>query len=197
MCAQCIGVERQCTTCGAMFTGRYQQCRPCRMPPATCKFPGCDQPKVPGRGSKFCQEHRDDAYQRKLERIRKTAEEPCREPGCPEPKLPGRFRYCATHSAESAQRESAQVVRRKRERDYGITHREFLALLEAQGDVCAICGNGEDSRDKRSLSVDHCHSTGQIRGLLCNRCNPMLGYARDNIAVLQAAIAYLLSWEDN
>jgi hypothetical protein len=114
--------------------------------------------------------------------------------GCTEPKLHGNgYRYCEAHSAESPQRERAQLVRRKREREYGLSHDEFLALIEAQGGVCAICGNTEDSRVARQLSVDHDHDTGAIRGLLCNRCNPMLGYARDNIAVLKAAIAYLES----
>lgn len=155
--------------------------------PRSCQFPGCGDLKLPGRGSRFCQEHRESAYQRKLERIRKTD---CYMPGCPEPKLVGKFRYCATHSAEGRQREIAQIVRRKREREYGLTHDEFLALLEAQGSVCAICGNGEQ---QRALAVDHDHETGAVRGLLCDRCNPMLGYARDDIAVLQAAIMYLTS----
>ena len=109
--------------------------------------------------------------------------------GCPEPKLLGHgYRYCARHTAEGPQRERAQLVRRKREREYGITHDEYLVLFDAQDGVCAICGNAENTRQ---LSVDHDHETAAIRGLLCNRCNPMLGYARDDTAVLRAAIAYL------
>ena len=114
----------------------------------------------------------------------------CQMPGCTEPKLPGRGHiYCSAHSAGSRQREIAQIVRRKRERQFGITHDEFLALLTAQESGCAICGNGNDG--PRQLSIDHDHETGQIRGLLCDRCNPMLGYARDSIPVLLAAIEYL------
>lgn len=108
-------------------------------------------------------------------------------PSCEEPKLTGRFQYCARHSAETRLREKLQSVRRTRERKYGLTHDEYLTLLEAQGGVCAICGG----TTLHALSVDHDHGTGQVRGLLCDRCNPMLGYARDDIAVLQAAIAYL------
>lgn len=160
--------------------------------PHPCQMPGCENPKVPGQGGKLCQKHRDDAYQRKLDRLHRTA---CGMTGCPEPKLFGRsYRYCAQHSAEGPQRERAQIVRRMREREYGITHDQFLALLETQDGLCAICGNGETSKDGRQLSVDHNHETGAIRGLLCNRCNPMIGYARDNVAVLQAAIAYLTSY---
>jgi hypothetical protein len=109
-------------------------------------------------------------------------------PGCPEPKLFGKYHYCAQHSAEGPQRERQQIVRRARERKYGVTHDQYLVLLEAQGGVCAICGNSEQ---KRQLAIDHDHETGEIRGLLCDRCNPMLGYAQDDIAVLEAAIAYL------
>jgi hypothetical protein len=110
--------------------------------------------------------------------------------GCDEPKLRGQgHRYCVQHSAEAPKRERAQIVRRMREREYGVTHAEFVALLAAQGGVCAICGNGNQSG--RQLAVDHDHATGRPRGLLCTRCNPMLGYARDDIAVLQAATEYL------
>jgi hypothetical protein len=154
--------------------------------PQPCQLPGCENPKAPGRGTKLCQEHRDNAYQRKLERLRKTD---CFMQGCPEPKLIGKYRYCAKHSAEVPLRERAQIVRRMREREYGFTHAEFLAMLAAQGGVCAICGNTNGG--DRQLSVDHDHVTGTVRGLLCDRCNPMLGYARDNIAVLRAAVEYL------
>lgn len=198
-CSGCQASERQCITCGATFTSRYQECRPCRTKPARCQVAGCEEPKVRGRGSRCCQKHRDDAYQRALERLAKTT---CYMAGCTEPKLAevnaaGRrkpYRYCARHSAEAPLRERAQITRRARERQYGITHDEFLQMLEAQGGVCAICGNGNDG--PRQLSIDHDHETGAIRALLCDRCNPMLGYARDNVAVLQAAIAYLEHYAD-
>lgn len=180
LCAQCTSTKRQCVTCGKTFTSRYKQCRTCRSPHAVCQAPGCGNVKMPGRGVKYCLEH---AYQH----LRKN----CGMPGCEEPKLTGKFRYCARHSAEGPQRERAQIVRRARERKYGLTHDEFQALLTAQGDVCAICGNGQQ---QRALAVDHDHETGTIRGLLCDRCNPLLGYARDDIAVLQAAIQYLTKW---
>jgi hypothetical protein len=165
--------------------------------PCPCQFPGCGNLKVPGGGTRYCQEHRNGAYERKLERLAKTT---CYMPGCTEPKLAelnaaGRrkpFRYCAKHSAEGPQRERAQLVRRKREREYGLTHGQYLALLEAQDGACAICGNGSQ---QRALAVDHDHETGAIRGLLCDRCNPMLGYARDNTGVLQAAIEYLKQYQ--
>jgi hypothetical protein len=65
---------------------------------------------------------------------------------------------------------------------------EYDALLDEQGHVCAICG-GDDG--ERNLAVDHCHTSGVVRGLLCSNCNKALGLLRDDTARLAAAIAYL------
>ena len=62
-------------------------------------------------------------------------------------------------------------------------------LFEAQGRVCAICGRGE-SVIKRWV-IDHCHDSGVVRGVLCYRCNHLLGCATDDPAILQNAIEYL------
>lgn len=68
-------------------------------------------------------------------------------------------------------------------------------LAEAQGGVCEICRLPEVATTRfgvvRRLAVDHCHSTGIVRGLLCMRCNTALGAVRDDVAVLEAAAAYL------
>ena len=71
-------------------------------------------------------------------------------------------------------------------RKYGITEDEYQGLLIAQDGQCAICG-GKFER----LGVDHCHSNGGVRGLLCVSCNRGLGYFSDSIERLQRAIAYL------
>jgi len=67
----------------------------------------------------------------------------------------------------------------------------FSELLLKQNNVCAICSNPETSKRYRSLSVDHDHSTGKIRGLLCSNCNRALGLLKDDILVLKKAIDYL------
>lgn len=74
---------------------------------------------------------------------------------------------------------------------YGISLERYNEILAQQGGVCAICK--ETCPTGRALAVDHSHSTGEVRGLLCTKCNPMLGFARDDVAVLEAAIAYLRS----
>jgi hypothetical protein len=60
-------------------------------------------------------------------------------------------------------------------------------MLELQQGKCAIC---EKSSDKH-LFVDHCHTTGKIRGLLCQHCNTLLGMAFDDTNILLSAVAYL------
>jgi len=66
----------------------------------------------------------------------------------------------------------------------------YLMLLEQQEFSCAICG--EKHTEGKKLQVDHCHSTGKIRGLLCHRCNKGLGFFRDSADSLNRAIDYLL-----
>lgn len=73
---------------------------------------------------------------------------------------------------------------------YGLTPEQYQAMETAQGGLCAICKKPPTGRWKR-LHVDHDHTTGKVRGLLCFCCNAMLGQARDDMNVLQSAMAYL------
>lgn len=71
---------------------------------------------------------------------------------------------------------------------FKITHEEYKSISKEQNHVCAICGGIDNGR---SLAVDHNHSTGYIRGLLCRRCNQGIGSFGENIELLQKAILYL------
>jgi hypothetical protein len=74
---------------------------------------------------------------------------------------------------------------------------DFAALLQEQAGRCAICLSTETGRMAAGrLSIDHCHETNVIRGLLCHRCNSMLGLAKDSIGTLRNAIAYLEKCRD-
>lgn len=68
-------------------------------------------------------------------------------------------------------------------------------MLAVQGGVCAICGKSNKPATKR-LAVDHNHETDRTRGLLCDRCNVGIGHAKENLEVLEEAIAYLEENED-
>lgn len=72
---------------------------------------------------------------------------------------------------------------------WGLTWEEYEQLLDGQGGRCAIC---EGQPRKNALCVDHDHKTGEIRGLLCKRCNHrLLGAANDDPARLRKAADYL------
>jgi hypothetical protein len=73
---------------------------------------------------------------------------------------------------------------------YGITPEEYSSLLEKQGHQCAICRT-DSCQTGRAFSVDHCHSTGKVRGLLCQSCNTALGKFNDDIERIHKAIRYL------
>lgn len=70
---------------------------------------------------------------------------------------------------------------------YGLTPADILAMLEAQGFVCAICNEAPEG----GPVVDHDHSTGAVRGILCSPCNTGLGHFRDDAARLLRASEYL------
>ena len=94
---------------------------------------------------------------------------------------------CAERNADP------QVKQRNRELKYqlkyGISVADYEAIFLDQDGVCAICGGRNASGHQ--LHVDHDHATGRVRALLCSLCNTMLGQARDNVTILQAAINYL------
>jgi hypothetical protein len=74
---------------------------------------------------------------------------------------------------------------------YGITLEEKSALLEEQKGKCAICGTESPGGRDDKWHTDHCHTTGSVRGILCNNCNRGLGHFQDSVENLQAAISYL------
>lgn len=78
-----------------------------------------------------------------------------------------------------------------RQYKYGITPEQFEKFWVVQGGSCAICRDHLDRTSKQTV-VDHCHSTGLVRGILCKKCNTTLGWARDDVKWLESAIKYLL-----
>lgn len=83
---------------------------------------------------------------------------------------------------------------------YGITDTRYYSMLKEQQGKCAICKNPETRKDHRSgklheLSVDHCHLTNKIRGLLCVNCNQALGLFKNSALSCTKASMYLLKSE--
>jgi hypothetical protein len=74
--------------------------------------------------------------------------------------------------------------------NYGITLEERTKLLERQQHQCAICKT-ELKTQGTHTHTDHCHTTGNVRGILCTNCNRGLGHFKDSVENLRAAIEYL------
>ncbi len=98
----------------------------------------------------------------------------------------GQKKYYQEHRAEFLARS-----RKARLATYGLSLEEYDILLLAQGGVCAICGKSQSGKRKMRLCVDHSHKTGQVRGLLCEKCNVGLGSFRDDPELLVRAARYL------
>jgi hypothetical protein len=78
----------------------------------------------------------------------------------------------------------------KRLRTYGLTRESHLEMLKSQGFSCAICKEPQSS-NKRKLHIDHDHETGNVRGLLCSRCNTGIGQLRHDLELIESAFKYL------
>lgn len=76
----------------------------------------------------------------------------------------------------------------KRQRAYGLSASQFNAMVKKQKSLCVIC---KLPAKGKQLHVDHCHTTGKVRGLLCSSCNLALGMFKDNPRLLRRAASYL------
>ena len=76
-------------------------------------------------------------------------------------------------------------------RYHGITHEEYIKILESQGGVCGNCGTSDPGSYGKYFNLDHDHETGKNRDLICSNCNWGFGNFKDSIELLQKAIKYL------
>lgn len=88
----------------------------------------------------------------------------------------GRFRYCRPCNTIYCRRFAVK-------RRYGLDIEEYEALIEAG---CSICG-----RNDGKMAMDHCHTSGRVRAMLCTQCNVALGMMEDSPERLRAAASYL------
>lgn len=85
------------------------------------------------------------------------------------------------------QKKITSIIRYK---NTGCSQEYYDILYKRQSGCCAIC-NTHVSMLKKNLAADHCHETGEIRGLLCTKCNMGIGYFDDDVVLLESAISYL------
>lgn len=98
----------------------------------------------------------------------------------------------AWHRKHPADKEA--VRDRMYRRSYGYTLAQYNKQLAAQEGVCPLCRRPPDPEDGRRYALDHCHTTGLMRGVLCSACNGGLGCFRDDVDRLLRAAAYLEEW---
>jgi hypothetical protein len=129
--------------------------------------------------------------------IAKLSSETCHKGKCPHKKkviplkpkrerlhVPAKEYPCLTDKEKEIN--EYDKISRQYQHMYGITYDTYQTMFAEQGGKCAICG-----KQTNRLLVDHCHTTGKIRGLLCPACNSGLGMFKDNIESLSTAIIYL------
>lgn len=146
-----------------------------------CEHPGCDRPH---RAAGYCEVH----YQRNRKGLDMDAPvqerashghlTECLRSGCSLP--PEKQGYCPAHYSR------ANTLKHS----YGITYDDFDRMYEEQGGGCWIC-HDELPIDSPEIHVDHCHASGDVRGLLCRMCNLGLGAFRDRPDFLRVAAEYL------
>lgn len=99
----------------------------------------------------------------------------------------------AAYAAEWRRRnpDKTKLIYRKHrlKKNFGLSVEEYEEMISAQGGVCAICTS--PPHKGWSLAVDHCHSTGAVRGLLCHKCNRAIGALGDSPESLRRALGYL------
>lgn len=97
---------------------------------------------------------------------------------------------CVVCKRETDKRSNLKASKKYRiKKDYGLTMEQVDRIRQIQDNKCAICTT--EFPDKYKVQIDHCHTTGKVRGLLCIECNWMLGKAKDDPVILTNAIEYL------
>lgn len=96
---------------------------------------------------------------------------------------------CATHHRKNQVRRKENAHEKHLQREYGLSKDQYNKLKDAQDGRCYICRRAKGKT--RNLSVDHDHKTGEVRSLLCQPCNRMLGHLRDDPDAFERVAEYL------
>ncbi len=99
-----------------------------------------------------------------------------------------RGRLCDKHHRELYPRPARYNQKKALMHNYGLTLIEYDTMVATHANKCGVCGEEMDK-----INVDHCHETGSVRGLLCNKCNWGLGMFNEDIDILASAVSYLLN----
>lgn len=101
-------------------------------------------------------------------------------------------RYCSIGCQKLHRKLTGSAFKIQIKARYGLTLEQYEKLVSDHNSNCAICGSqNSQALHHKKLHIDHCHKSGKVRGLLCHKCNMMLGFAKDNPDILRKAAQYL------
>lgn len=106
----------------------------------------------------------------------------------------GRYNLCKECHTSSDNSIKHNNSLEKRVKKFGITVTQYEDMIISQNNSCAICKKHKDDFTGRgkNFHIDHCHTSGKVRGLLCSNCNTGLGQFKDNVQYLENAIQYVI-----
>ena len=95
----------------------------------------------------------------------------------------------------------AIIQHKTRLKRYGLSPQDYEDKVLNQNNTCAICNKPESQKTKKTkkinrLAIDHNHETGQVRDLLCRRCNIVLGLVKEDVELLFLIRQYLEKWNE-
>ena len=96
--------------------------------------------------------------------------------------------YCQRYYRENKHKWRERDYKRK----YGMTIQEVEALVASQNGRCPICDI--PFKSQKLMSLDHDHKTGQLRQVLCSKCNTALGLLNEDVAIFHRAVEYINKW---
>lgn len=181
--------------CRSCFRQEYRKQNPV-LAPRSCEVCGTTMVAPPPK-QRFCSTRCKNAARIAIDsaaRIERKASRVCAVCGTSIASMRGNALWCSNSCASKARLLDGRVTPAKRraakwKAEYNLTTDQFDALLAGQNGRCAVCGT--DRPNGHGWSIDHCHATGNVRGILCSPCNIGLGHLKDDPARLRAAAAYL------
>jgi len=190
--------ERSCECCSKIFIPKTKKSRYCsskcgnkdfqrkvsgfyNIKPRNCGYCGNLFTPKKGKNTKCCSGKCNSKLYAKNnpEKCRETKRNTTKKRKAKNPEL-----FLEKKRMEGKRNQKWTYIKRK----YGLTKEEYFNLIESQNNRCKICNNILEGRDTH---VDHCHTTGRVRGILCFNCNVGLGNFKDSIQFLYNAIHYL------
>lgn len=148
-----------------------RRCSICKETKSVAQFCKYDDPSAPITGWRY------------YSRCKTCNSVQCRDYGAAaKPKRNARLKAWRKNNPEKA---SNLDRRRSLKRNYGLSQADVEMMNQRQGGKCLLCGSA------KPLVVDHCHSTGRVRGLLCTPCNTWLGRVEANPGMMERARIYL------